>query len=280
MPTAGLSLVGFMSEPEAVFHLSKACVPAPNADDARLKAEWAAAKAKLGAAVQNAGAPEVLPIPAAHMPYIDALLQLPWVVAGFQGAITQADFKLVEIDTLLAFQFQVDTERAAQSCVGLASPPTMDQLLAICLPTAQPNENFDYNRLDQAVLLKARTLNLRVREVGIIQGMLMGLTFGPALPFAQVTKFSNRMYLSNGYHRAFGIRRGGATHMPCLVRDVANARDVGIVGGNATFSEALMTSADAPTVGHFARGSAFDVRIRRVSRILHVSWAEHIWAEE
>ena len=53
MPTPGLSLVGFLTEQEALYHLGKACVPAANADDAALRADWLAAKGKLGAPVPN-----------------------------------------------------------------------------------------------------------------------------------------------------------------------------------------------------------------------------------
>ena len=68
--------------------------------------------------------------------------------------------------------------------------------------------------------------------------------------------------------------------MPCLVRDVPTALDAGVKGAPETFPEALMGSADPPTVAHLTRGSAFDVQIREVSRIMHVSWAEYLWPEE
>lgn len=287
MANAGLSLVGFMNEAEALIHLKRACIPAPNADDATLKADWQAAKSKLGPAVTNAGTPKLQPIPAAGMLYIQALLTLPWVVASFPGplAITAANFHLVEIDPLLAFQLHVDSVRSANRCAGLATPPTLDQMLAICLPTAQPSENFDYQLLGQSAIMKAKTLNLRVFEAGIIQGKVAGLTFGPALPFVLVSRLNNRFYLSNGYHRAIGLRKAGALYMPCLVRDVPNALAVGIKPPNqsgelVTFSEALLSSNDPPTVGHLSRGCAFDVRLREVSRILHVTWAEYVWPEE
>jgi hypothetical protein len=47
MPTAGLSLVGFMDEPKATHHLLTACIPA-NPSPAAIKAEWEAARAKHG----------------------------------------------------------------------------------------------------------------------------------------------------------------------------------------------------------------------------------------
>ena len=282
MAHAGLSLVGFMDEAGAVEHLRKACVPAPTADDAALRADWQAARAKLGAPVPNAGHPNLQSIPPANMGYINALLQLPWVAAANQGpaAVTQANFQLVEIDPLLAFQFSVDLVRSDNHCNAVAHPPTMQQLLAICFPTAPPNEGYGWQRLGQSAMIKAKTLNLRVYDQGIINGQVLGLIFGPALQFTQVTRFNNRLYLFNGFHRAIGLRRAGATHMPCVVRDVATVVEAGVKGGKETLPEALMVSADPPTLAHLTRGSAFDVQIREVSRILHVSWAEYLWPEE
>jgi hypothetical protein len=188
---------------------------------------------------------------------------------------------MVEIEPLLAFQIAVDNDRSGNHCGTLATPPTLDQVFAVCLPTAPPIENFNYQRLGQSAIIKSiQGLNLRVLEQGIIQNLFAGLVFGPALPFTSVSRLNGQMYLSNGYHRAFGLRRAGATHMPCLVRDVPDAQAAGINAAGGTFSEQLLTSANPPTVGHFARGRAQDVQLRRLSRILHVSWADYVWAEE
>jgi hypothetical protein len=65
MPSPGLSLVGFLDQPEAMNHFLAACVPQDSAP-AALIAEWNIAKQKLGAPIPNAGYPNVQPLPEAQ----------------------------------------------------------------------------------------------------------------------------------------------------------------------------------------------------------------------
>lgn len=86
MPSPGESLVGFMDQIAAINHLSGHCVP-QNPDPAALIAEWNAAQAQLGAAMPNAGNPDIQPIPAAHDPHIQQLLAAPWAAPAFAGPL-------------------------------------------------------------------------------------------------------------------------------------------------------------------------------------------------
>jgi hypothetical protein len=105
------------------------------------------------------------------------------------------------------------------------------------------------------------------------------MRFGVTLPFASVARYNGKYYLTNGFHRAIGLRQAGATHMPCMVRDVATPEDVGIQPPG-TFQLPLLESPDPPTVGHFTQGRAHNVTIRQFARFLHVSWAEYAIPEE
>jgi hypothetical protein len=254
-------------------------VPPGNAADADLAAVWAAATARLGQPIANFGVPDIRDLPGSHTTYADALLLLPWVALTFPG-ITRDDIKLVEVDPLLAFQFTVDLSRCDHHCGYLSGHPTIDQLFATCLPTTQPSENFNFLIQNQSAIIKSRGLNLRVRAQGIFNNEIAGIVFAAALPLVQVVRFNGGYYLHNGYHRAFGMRRAGATHIPCILRDVPDVQTVGIRDDGSTFSEALLTSINPPTVGHFTQGRAADVQIRATSRILHVSWSDYIWPDE
>src|SRR5690242_8343951 len=105
MPSAGLSLVGFMDQTQAVNHLTTACMP-PNPNQAALIAEWQTAQANLGVPTANAGNPDIQPIPTAHDGYMQQLQATPWV-ADYLATIPGSTFQLVEIDPLLAYQFTV-----------------------------------------------------------------------------------------------------------------------------------------------------------------------------
>jgi hypothetical protein len=275
MPTAGLSLVGFMDEAQALQHLRNQCVP-QDACDAALTAEWNAAQVKLGTATQNAGAPDMQPLPPTAAQHSAALLSQQ-TFQGAQGITLQ----LVEIEPLLAFQFTVDTARAAHHCASLSSPPTLDEMLHICLPLATPQEPVQIIQGPQSMLLKSRSLNIRALLQGMVAPQVMGVHFGVSLPHTQVVRHNGRCYLHNGFHRAYGIRKAGATHMPCIVRDVPDHAAAGInAAAGATFGAPLLESANPPTLAHFTAGRAYPVSLKAVSRVLHVSWSDYVVPEE
>jgi hypothetical protein len=88
-----------MDREQAVHHLSKDCVPA-NPDPAALVREWTVAKGRLGAAIANAGRPDIRPIPAIHQNYIQQLSALPAFQAP-KGTLLGVTFQMVEIEPLL-----------------------------------------------------------------------------------------------------------------------------------------------------------------------------------
>lgn len=283
MPDAGLSLVGFMDNQQAIEHLRTACVPA-NPDPAVLTTEWQGAVAALGPAVADAGNPEILPIPAANQAHINQLIAAPWAAPYLAQVMAQgATFQLVEADKLLAFQFTVNTDRAATHC-GHLNNPTIADLLPVCLPLNEPQLDYTFSTIDhqsKSVILMTRNTNMDMREWGIfvartpagLDSRIAGAQVVMKFPFVQVVRLNGRCYLHNGFHRAYGVRARGATHVPCIVRDVATAAEAGI--GAHTFQLPLLESANPPTVSHFTQGRAHNVRLRAVSRIVHISWAEY-----
>ncbi len=288
MPTRGLSLVGFMDQPSALNHLRNVCVP-PDASDPALIAVWQGAQAKLGAAIPNAGNPDIQDIPAAEQHHVTQMLQQPWVAMAMQGPLQGSVLKLIEIDPLLAFQFTVDVDRSDHHCGQFGQPPTVSELLHVCLPITPPPEQFMVSHHDQlahvqSAIIKSRSLNIRVTAQGIFLDpngvpVAAGFQFGPALPLVQVVRFNGRCFLHNGFHRAVGARQRGATHIPCLLRDVNSFEAAGIkpVG---TFQPADFALPSPPTVGHFTQGRATDVLLRAMTQIMHITWATHVVPDE
>lgn len=271
MPSAGLTLAGFMPRDQALRHLREACV-APDPSDPALEAEWLAAQTKLGAPVQNAGYPELLDMPADAAPHMAA------VEAGWPGFFQQTpppEFKMVELAPLLAYQFTVDGPRSNHHCAPFTNPPTLAERLNAALPTAPPHEDIHSQQLAQSVVLTARSLNVRMVAQGMISPGLFGMQIDLSLPFVHVVRFNGRCYLHNGYHRCYGAAIQGATHMPCLFRDVAHPAEAGIRDDGTTFPLALLESNNAPTLSHFSQGRAHTVALRATRRVLHVSWAEY-----
>jgi hypothetical protein len=208
----------------------------------------------------------------------------PWSGPIFAGSLAGTSFQFIEIDALLAFQFTVDDTRSNHHCGHLSDPPTIAELMALCLPlNPDPSNIQTYQNsqtpFNQSMILKSRNLNVRAFGAGMFNAQFMGVQFGMSLPFSHVVRYNNRCYLHNGFHRSLGVRRAGATHMPCVLRDVTDPAAIGIAD-KATFGLPLMESANPPTLGHFTNGRAHPVALRRTSRILHVSWAEYVLPDE
>jgi hypothetical protein len=292
MPTPGLSLVGFLEQAEALKHLRFVCVPAagPGVADADLITEWNAARARLGAALANAGNPDIQNLPPVQAAFGATFMQTPWIAAALQQ-LPDVQLHMVEIDPLLAYQTFVDRDRTATHCQGLASPPTIEQLLSVCLPTAVPTPGAfnmsQVNPASQSLVITTPNHNLQNMQHGVfdvvmngVPSKLGGVRFHESLPFTHVVRLNGRCFLHNGYHRAVGLRAMGATHIPCLFRDVANYEQAGVKTDGSTFPPSVFEAGNPPTLAHFAQGRAHDIRIRRTSRIIHVAWAQYTMPAE
>ncbi|MGC2520344.1 MAG: hypothetical protein WA373_14705 [Burkholderiales bacterium] len=268
-----------MDQQQAISHLKTACMLA-NQTDAALLAEWNSAKAKLGAAIPGAGHPDIKEIPNEHTDYLQKLQQVDWVANSSQPGmgLHGATFKLIEIDPLLAYQFIVDTSRSGHHCDAFSKPPKMDELIPCCLPMVLPSGEYHYQVQPQSVIVTSRSLNLKMMGQGITTNMA-GINFGWLLPVVHVVRLHGRCYLHNGFHRAYGARLAGATHIPCVFRDVESAQAANIIPG-ATFDLPLLESDNPPTVAHFSQGRAHSVTLRATTRILHVTWAEYAMYDE
>jgi hypothetical protein len=291
VPTNGLSLVGFVRDRQvALSHLKSACIPGRK-DEAQLAEDWEDARRRLGAPMSNAGSPVIRDLPESYQTYVQqpAISEALRAFAGVNFA-----FKIVEIAPLLAWQILIDSDHAATHCAKLSSPPTFDELLTLCLPIEPQRDNPLTFPSDNSFLLKSRSLNMQIRNKGIMniqtgrQGPngpelgpvvhVLGVQIGLLLPLVMVSRFNNRYYLSNGYHRAYGAMIRGAREMPCVVREVSTPKAVGI-RDDTGLDLALLESANPPTLQHFI-GSALPVSVRQKSRVITVHWNESVVFDE
>lgn len=287
MPIPGLSLVGFLDQAQALAHFKSDCI-VTNPSDAALTQEWQAARTQLGQPIANAGNPNITPIPPANAAHI-AQLSAPgsWAQPWFQALGTYT-FQLVEIDPLLAFQFTIDTARSAHHCHGLNNP-TVAQMLPVCLPLTPPSDNFETFRTPESVMLRSKSLNVVGLNWGFLDvklnngqqvGQYLGMQFGMSLALMHVARYNGRCYLLNGFHRALGMRAAGATHIPCIFRDVNNPAAAGIREDGRTFTKTRLEAPDPPTLGHFTQGRAYNVTLKSKIRVLHVSWSDYVIPNE
>jgi len=270
-------LVGFMDEAFADAYLQNSCEGAGATAPDR-KQFWTAARNKLGAPSANAGHPDIQALPPTAKPHLRRVEQLN---PRFQQAISKLkwSFKSVEIDPLLCYQFHVDTDRAQRACSSAKTkPPTPGELLQTCLPLSPAKLRHQVSALgDSGLFVRSDDLNVRLLDAkaGATKGETWTATivWGTATPLVSVVNFGGRYILHNGYHRAYGLRVAGATHVPCLVLE-ANAWNDFVDPKSQVFAEALLNSADPPTLAHFTQGRATPVRLRSVTRVIQISLAE------
>jgi len=298
----GLSLVGFLDRTAAFNHLRTAWDP--KADDITCERVWMAAQNSIGATIPKAGKPEVLPVPPESQGHLQQLLSNPKTAPIFAqgGPLFGTEFRMVEIDPLFSYQLSILLPRAEHHCRHLGAPPVLQELLDMCLPLDWKDEECNVTRGPQTVAVTSADLNVRL--VPNLAGQLQitvpppvcaaptcpaksatppqpqilppvyGIMIGPTLPFAHVAHFNGNCYLHNGFHRAFGARMAGATHIPCVFRQATDYASVGVRQDGATFLPALFESTHPPTLAHFTQKRAHPLELRRFMRMVQVTWTE------
>jgi hypothetical protein len=281
MPVRGLSLLGFMPKGVGMNYLKADCAGYTSAP--QRSETWDRAHGRLGSPMANAGHPQFLPFEENHQDYFDAVVQDPQfarTVFGFRAA----SFVRAEIDPILAFQFHISTERAAEEDRVLKDASMRSQL-ELCLPAkpmkivAKWTPHPSNSATNGTVVLTTDSLNLAAiggTEVPADGCVAADGPIGPILgagsDLVQVVRFGGRCFLRNGYHRAWSIRRTGETHMPCLLLEADNYAQVA-ANPNATFPLGLLQSMDPPTLGHFTQGRAWPLSLRRVARRATITWS-------
>ena len=272
-----LSLVGFMAESEARIYLRNVCRLTPNQrTDENLTAAWKIAQERLGDPIPRAGYPDIQPIPEEYHNHLEAVTAHPRFANPFDGM--DVDWALVEIDPLLAYQYHVWLDHAADLVANVPNNPPFDVILERCLPQRiQPiSPDIEVRRGDRPgyATIIVKDLDIVTRPLAISAGAdpsahLLGWKQLRKLPYVVVVRFNGRCYARNGFHRMYGLRARGVTRVPCIFLEAQTPRQVGIVPGE-TFELELLESANPPTVAHFTTGRAMRISLQRYAHIISV----------
>jgi hypothetical protein len=279
MPTDALSLLGFLNQSAAISHLQNDCVlakPTPSLCEHK----WQAARAALAPASPHPGHPEILDLPRHALTHISQNVEPLALKLGLykDPDLSPPRYCLIETTPLLAHQLVIRLPNAAAITAGLAAAPTLQDILPICLPGRIPAEPFEVLKQHNALVIKARNLNLHFDQP-LIGEHAATLCIRPAPPFVTVIARGENFYLWDGYHRAYALAGLGATHIPCMLRQSLRDDLLDPIL-ERYFPASLLRSANPPTLGHFTHHLAHQVRLKSMSRVLHVSWAEWTLAED
>jgi len=271
-----------MEEQAALDYLRLRCM-LPDLSQRELATLWCDARFRLGSAMPGAGRPDIQEIPSQHAAYLEGVRGNPRYTASLVGP--NASFKLVEIDPLLSYQFHIAPAWSVSLAAPLTDPSALAELLLLCLPhSLEDPPGYQVAALPNGFCIRTTTGNVRVLGAGQLgtdaaQQHFAGIAYGPPSNLVQVARFDGRYYLRNGYHRAYGLRKAGATHVPCVLVEATDYAQLGFMGGALTFERDLLESPNPPTLGHFTQDRAFPLQLRTMTRIITVTWSEYTFLE-
>jgi hypothetical protein len=143
--------------------------------------------------------------------------------------------KLVDLSKVCAAQPQIHTEDATRRVEGIG-PDDLLSIIRLTLPMpGSETLPVTFDPTKNAWLLSSPNPNLRV--VGNFNGPVgpgvTGLGFIVAIQksYLQVASLGGRLFLRDGYHRAYGLLAAGIRFAPALVKNFMSFEEVGLPAG-------------------------------------------------
>jgi len=196
----------------------------------------------------------VLNIDVAYNDHLEAVTKSP-VFAEAIGR-DKWSFALVEIDKLVCFQKYIDIGYSEETG-GNFELGEMQNLMEFCLPLKPPKKPLARSAETGQYAFTISSANLDLRILGMVQQQdpltkrsIFGFPVGWGIPFIQIVRHKNRCYLKNGYHRVYALRRGGITHVPCILIESDDYAQTG-AARQGFFGTELLLSEKPPIFAHF-----------------------------
>jgi len=246
-------LLGFYSDQEARQLLQGKNLQQAHFDELTKRCD--AARAKIATLAPLSREPEVRPILEP-----ESLLEIAKVTARpeFKQAFSDGTWSLslVELSAIIAFQPNVDIAYAAKQGGDNLNSGDLLSAVRLCFPYGKPTAlAVNLDQAQKAITVSGNNPSLQV--VGFNWGqqepqgpfvVSMFIHAGPNV--VQVSRYRNRYFLSNGYHRLYRLMKAGFTHVPCLVKNANNLAETGALGPGF-FSESVLMAARPPLFADF-----------------------------
>lgn len=259
-----------------------------NTSTAAIRNHWLAARARARVPMPRPGQPEVLDFPAGYESYLREVEASPAFEETVNGMAFS--FKLVEIDPLIAFQIRIELDRSANLCSGVSAEPLLGDMIKPCLPTVVEDVPTSLGVGGNSLTVESRSLNLKFRpfwpsgaptmaEITLPNARrvrTVGMHFFPSSPLVQVVRYEGRCFLKNGYHRAYGFAKAGASHVPCVFLEGETSFSAMGIVPHATFQPEVLLCENPPTMGHFVQDRAYEVNLRSYRQVLRINWSHQI----
>lgn len=251
-PCRTLHLLGFEGLARYVEQVQRYAAPGDAAcSDEALIAQWRAAQARLadlaaaqpGPASQADQATLAAALPAWLDARVQAVLARPEVQASFSQVPVAPAW--VEIDSLVAYQREIDLDKADAIAAGLGPDPDLGRCFDLAFGSGQAPAAADWRLLRQkhsswefgSPSHDFRYLGARLFDPALLPGLAVdgravaavALLLGYSANLVSVIRLGPRWVLHNGYHRVYALRRLGITRVPCLVEVLGSADELALV---------------------------------------------------
>ena len=154
-------------------------------------------------------------------------------------SIYPSDFKMVEIDRLVAPQRRVSLDYIDILTKRLSDNPSLDELIDFCIsPKQDVPIPSDYQVAENMFSFSSPSVDFRylggflkrsLSEEDLKYCLNGGLPVGAILLFygygagsLNVLKVNNRLILNNGFHRVYTLRKKGIKKIPVVVQNIGN----------------------------------------------------------
>lgn len=169
------------------------------------------------------------PLPASVQKYAD-----DWKNAAPGGLPADARIEMVDLRKVFAAQPFVFTNNARER-VGALANSDLEGIARLTLPPIQsiPVQG-QYDFVAHAYIFASPDPNLRIlgNWAGEVAGhSVFGFLVGTTTSLMNIGCFRGRVFLRDGYHRAYGLIASGIHHAPALVQDFASFEQLGLPQG-------------------------------------------------
>jgi len=210
--------------------------------------------------------------------------------AAFKSAFNQSavEFKMVEIDKLIASQDMINLSYVDDLIKSFPKRLDFDAVFDICLSmeknSSHTSELFTqkhaiYSSINTdlrflgSVPIDPETLESTHIRTGGLPTKAIVLLFGFGSTPINLLNYDKRMFLNNGFHRVYALRKAGVTHIPAVVQKIINPTIEMPKTYNNLMLEQILTADRLPLIGDFFDDElVIDLKIKSKRKAVKVSW--------
>ena len=209
---------------------------------------------------------------------------------AFKSAFNHApvEFKIVEIDKMVASQNMINLTHADTLMKTFPKKLDFDAVFDICLNMDKEvpktseiftqkhaiytSANTDLRFLGSVPATPEVLEEAHIRTGGLPAKVIM-LIFGFGATPINLLSYDGKMFLNNGFHRVYALRKAGITHIPVVVQKITNPTiEMPKVYNNLTLDQ-ILTADRLPVIQDFFDDDlVIDLKIKSKRKAVKVSW--------